>query len=99
MLTMDVPVEICHVAKPIIGASFLSHFELLVDIKHRRLLNRTTSLSSIGRIATGKADSVKTIVGNTLYYQLITEFPNIARPTTIPGKNELYPLYVMHAQW
>ena len=59
---------VADVAKPIIGADFLNHFGLLVDLKRRRLLNNTTSLSSRGRTAIEEVDSVKTIDEDSPYH-------------------------------
>lgn len=77
---------IADVTKPIIGADFLSHYGLLVDLRNRRLLDQTTSLASNGRIAASNTASVKTIAGNSPYDQLLAEFPSITRPTTDPPK-------------
>lgn len=76
-------------AKPIIGAEFLSHFVLLVDLRRRRLWDRTTSLSSTGRIGTGEAETVKTIARDSPYHQLLAEYPDLARPTAIPDQAKL----------
>src|ERR1700755_2291527 len=39
---------IADVSQPIIGADFLSHFGLIVDLRHKRLLDNCTSLSTQG---------------------------------------------------
>ncbi|XP_076764830.1 uncharacterized protein LOC143431872 [Xylocopa sonorina] len=73
---------IADVMKPIIGADFLSHYGLLVDLQKRRLLDQTTSLTAIGRVITDDTQSVKTITGDSPYHRLLAEFPNITRPST-----------------
>ena len=75
---------VADVAKPIIGADFLDHFGLLVDLKRRRLLDNTTSLSSRGRTAIEEVDSVKTIGEDSPYHQLLAEYPDLTRPTATP---------------
>ena len=62
---------VADVAKPIIGADFLDHFGLLVDLKRRRLLDNTTSLSSRGKTAIEEVDSVKTIDEDSPYHRLL----------------------------
>ena len=77
---------IADVAKPIIGADLLNHFGLLVDLRRRQLLDTTTSLISTGRIAAGEPDSVRTIVSDSSYHQLLAKHPDLTRPTAIPHK-------------
>ncbi|XP_043527359.1 uncharacterized protein LOC122537825 [Frieseomelitta varia] len=77
---------IVDVAKPIIGPDLLTHYGLLVDLRCRRLLDTTTSLFSTGKIATGEPDSVRTIVDDSPYHQLLANYPNLTRPTAIPRK-------------
>lgn len=74
---------LAEVANPIIGADLLSHYGLLVDLKNRKLVDQTTSLSSVGRVAVGSVQSVKTIIGHSPYERLLATFPGITRPTTI----------------
>ena len=75
---------IADVAKPIIGADFLDHFGLLVDLKRRRLLDNTTSLSSRGKTAIEEVDSVKTIDEDSPYHRLLADYPDLARSTATP---------------
>jgi hypothetical protein len=49
----------------LIGVDFLSHFGLLVDCKHNRLLDGVTSLSVQAQAASSLIPSVKTISGGT----------------------------------
>jgi hypothetical protein len=39
-----------NVQRPIIGADFLHHYDLLVDLKHKRLIDSTTSVSTSGTL-------------------------------------------------
>ncbi|XP_076299903.1 uncharacterized protein LOC143218556 [Lasioglossum baleicum] len=79
---------VADVSKPIIGADFLSHYGLLVDLKNHRLLDLLTSLSTTGRRAEGKIPSVKTILGNSPYQRLLARFPDIVRLTSNPPEFE-----------
>ena len=76
------------VAKPIIGADFLDHYGLLVDFKHRQLLDRPTSLKSTGRIAAEELNSIKAIASDSPYHQLLAEYPDLVRSTAIPRKSK-----------
>ena len=65
------------VQTPIIGMDFLSRYGLLVDPRNRRLLDITTQLSSMGYAATADEISIITINGESVYHQLLAEFPDI----------------------
>lgn len=75
---------IADVAKPIIGADFLAHFGLLVDMKNLRLLDLTTHLTSTGQVAECEAPSVKTITGSSPFHELLQRFPEVMRPDGAP---------------
>ncbi|XP_076384356.1 uncharacterized protein LOC117225084 [Megalopta genalis] len=77
---------IADVSKPIIGADFLAHYGLLVDLAGRRLLDRTTTLTSSGRIAASTTPTIKAIVGDSPYQQLLAEFPSLVRPAARPNR-------------
>nr|XP_033331198.1 uncharacterized protein LOC117223154 [Megalopta genalis] len=70
---------IADVSKPIIGADFLTHYGLLVDLKGRRLLDETTTLTTTGRIATTETQFDKAIMGSLPYQQLLAEFSILLR--------------------
>jgi hypothetical protein len=59
---------------------FLSYHGLLVDPRNNRLLDMTTQLSSMGYAATANEVSMKIIIDESVYYQFLTEFPDLARP-------------------
>ncbi|XP_017795936.1 PREDICTED: uncharacterized protein LOC108577308 [Habropoda laboriosa] len=75
---------IADVSKPIIGADFLAHYGLLVDLRNRKLRDPLTTLTATGRIATHEQGSVKTINGTSPYHAMLERFPDLTRPTTIP---------------
>jgi hypothetical protein len=83
---------VADVTQPIIGADFLSHFGLLVDLKKKRLLDGTTSLSAPTQTASSQIPSVKLISGNISIDTLLSESsghrnavsrlrPQVARPS------------------
>lgn len=73
---------VADVSKAIIGADFLSHYSLIVDCRNRRLIDNHTSLSTSAAPApsTDAISSVKTLVGETEYIELLRDFPEITRP-------------------
>lgn len=79
---------IADVSKAIIGADFLSHYGLIVDCRNRRLIDNHTSLSTTAAPASSSdaISSVKTIVGESKYIELLREFPDITRP---PGTHRV----------
>lgn len=71
---------VADVAKPIIGADFLSFYGLLVDVRNRRLVDSATTLTVGGKTATGKITSIKSITVLSKYHEILSKFPEITRP-------------------
>ena len=69
--------------QPIIGADFLIHYNLLVDLRSRCLRDMRTglaipaSLSSIRPLSLNRVDTVQ-----NEYTKLLGQFPELTRPTT-----------------
>lgn len=74
---------IADVTCPIIGADFLKHFNLLVDLKRQCLINPETSLLTHGTISHKNQPSVVTVSVNSDYDSLLSEFSDITNPTLI----------------
>jgi len=72
------------VSKPIIGADFLVHYGLLVDMRNQRLLGATTQLTSRGKVIECDIPSIKTISGSSRYHELLHRFPEMTRPDGAP---------------
>lgn len=72
------------VAKPIIEADFLSYFDLKVDLRNRRLKEQLTGLTVAGRCINHREPIVKTVTRDTIYYKLLSEFPDIVRTDERP---------------
>lgn len=77
---------VADISKPIIGADFLAHFGLLVDIGRRRLLDQVTQLTSTGEVTEYNGPSIKTIAGSTPYHDLLQQYPEITRPRGAPSE-------------
>ena len=71
---------IADVTKPIIGADFLSHYGLLVDLRGSQLIDCETKLTSRGQVFPSTICSVKVITGTSRYHQLLARYPDITRP-------------------
>ena len=74
---------IAEVSTPILGADFLQHFGVLIDLSNRRLIDPTTNVKSQGYVqATGSISP--SIAGNTWepdYEKIIGDFPDITMPS------------------
>lgn len=66
---------IAEVSKPIIGVDFLSHYNLLVDVRNQCLLYGLTQLTARGHVSKCSIPSIKVVVGKTEYDGLLREFP------------------------
>lgn len=66
---------IADVQTPIIGSDLLKQHDLLIDLKRNKLIDNTTSLSTIGKILTTKQISIKTLSNISIYHRLVQEFP------------------------
>ncbi|XP_058810340.1 uncharacterized protein LOC131675390 [Phymastichus coffea] len=71
---------IADVPKAIIGADFLSHYGLLVDLQGGQLIDRETKRTSRGEVHICEGPSIKIITGSTNYHRLLAKYPDITRP-------------------
>lgn len=77
---------VADVTKAIIGVDFLSHYNLIVDISNRRLVDNLTNLSASAsvNVTDGLIYSVKVLSVCGKYNNLLSEFQSIVRPSGIP---------------
>ncbi|XP_015114952.1 uncharacterized protein LOC107039706, partial [Diachasma alloeum] len=70
------------VSRPIIGADFLHHFNLLPDLRNECLIDSSTGRKSNGQFTRFRALSVKLleINGDSPYASILKEFPAIKKP-------------------
>lgn len=66
---------IAEVDCPIIGSDFLHHYNLMVDVRGKQLIDRSTLKMITGVLATNKTPSIKAI--QQPYEALLARFPNI----------------------
>lgn len=67
------------VNRPIIGADFLSHFGLLIDMKNNRLIDNTTKSGIYGKSCSGNMQSVRSVSENSTYSKLLHEFQDLTQ--------------------
>ncbi|GFT31704.1 retrovirus-related Pol polyprotein from transposon 297 [Nephila pilipes] len=63
------PFIIATVSQPIIGADFLCHYGLLVDIRHGRLVDSLTKLQTQGTVQQGNNSAIKVVNDNTKFHR------------------------------
>lgn len=86
---------IADVAKPIIGADFIAHFGLLIDLKHKRLIDSETGLTTKGKVMVSNLPSIKIISNDNLspFLELLKQYPEISRPN---GRNQTTKHHIKH---
>lgn len=68
------------VPKAIIGADFLAHYGLLVDLHGSQLIDRESQRTARGQLRANEGLSIKVITGTSRYHQLLAKYPDITRP-------------------
>ncbi|CAK1598304.1 unnamed protein product [Parnassius mnemosyne] len=76
---------VADVTKAIIGVDFLSFYNLIVDCRNKRLIDGVTSLSTIALPANLDIFSVKIVTGDSVYHDVLKEFPDMTRPAGVQG--------------
>ena len=73
---------VANVKHPILGADFLHHFSLLVDMRNHHLADGLTQLSVKGVICsiTSPSPAILPRQATSVYDKLLAEFPTITRP-------------------
>ena len=73
---------IANVHNPILGADFLNHYGLVVDMRHRRLLDTRTQLSVQGVISSSPSPSPTLLPKKPSndFTAIMAEFPTITQP-------------------
>ena len=73
---------IADVQSPILGADFLRHFGLLVDLRHSRLFDGISQLKVQGTVSTiaSPSPSLLPIQPQTDFHAILSEFPELLQP-------------------
>lgn len=77
------PFIIAAVKTPIIGADFIAHYGLLIDLKNQCLIDLVTNLTSKGVIRKTTLHSISTTNRSIGYAELLAQFPTITKPSDI----------------
>lgn len=72
---------VADVTSPILGADFLYHFSLTVDLRRRRLHDACTGLEASGRLSTMPYVSVRTVKSGSVFEELLKKFPGLTKPS------------------
>ena len=75
---------IADIQNPILGADFLRHFALLVDVKHNRLLDTTTQLHTQGTptLTVSPCPVLQLTTPASTFDAILKEFPAVTQPCT-----------------
>lgn len=71
---------VADVTHPIIGADFLKHHGLLVDLRNKRLLDELTKLYLPAQVTNSKQPTVCTVCIDHPFYDLLKDFPDVTKP-------------------
>ncbi|GFV82533.1 retrovirus-related Pol polyprotein from transposon 17.6 [Trichonephila clavipes] len=74
---------IADVSSPIIGADFLKHFNLLIDLKKNRLVDVETSLFTSCVFSNIVQPSILTVDANISFKNILSEYPDLSNPSLI----------------
>ncbi|GFX37951.1 retrovirus-related Pol polyprotein from transposon opus [Trichonephila clavipes] len=74
---------IADVSSPIIGADFLKHFNLLIDLKKKRLVDVGTSLFTSCVFSNIVQPSILTVNANICFKNILSEYPDLSNPSLI----------------
>lgn len=74
---------VAKVSKPIIGADFLEHHQLIVDLKNRRLIDSVTNLSSNSFVRATNIPTIRSIDVHKSYHDILADFPGTTRLTAM----------------
>lgn len=78
---------IAAVSRPIIGADFLRHHNLIVDLRERKLIDKRTNLFVTGSITPSTFGSIRTIDDSQPYHDLLEKYIEITRPNAMTSCN------------
>ncbi|GFT03092.1 transposon Tf2-9 polyprotein [Trichonephila clavipes] len=74
---------IADVSSPIIGADFLKHFNLLIHLKKKRLMDVETSLFTPCVFSNIVQPSILTVDANISFKNILLEYPDLSNPSLI----------------
>lgn len=76
------------VSHAIIGADFLAHFGLLIDMKNKNLIDVKTNMRSCGELTKADVHTITTVSWNHPFHELLKQYREITLPATMQAKTE-----------
>lgn len=73
--------HIATVPYPILGADFLSFYDVAVDLKNKKLIDSCTGLKTNGIVKSVSSVSINTVNKTSKFAHIFAEFPEITNPT------------------
>lgn len=82
---------VADVKTSILGADFLRHFKLLVDLDKKKLVDKTTELSINALQTSTDVESVHVVSSNQVYHDILKNYPEVFRPMSLknPAKHNV----------
>ena len=89
--TFDWTFYVADVSQPILGADFLDHYNLLVDIRNRRLYDSARLKFAKAEYAPCSSSQISTVKSDNPYASLLKSFPELTQPysAAIPVKHNV----------
>ena len=81
---------VADVKTSILGADFLRHFKLLVDLHKKKLIDNITELS-VDALETSGEETIHVISSDQVYYEILKQYPEVLRPMSLrePAKHDV----------
>lgn len=80
------PFILANVSKPIIGADFLKHYGLLIDLKQKCLKDPLTNCTSSGKKSKNDVPQITLISSNSVYKDILNKYNHVFCPYPKVGK-------------
>lgn len=71
---------VAEVKTSILGADFLRHYKLLVDLHRRKLVDKVTELSIDAMEADASCETIQIISNEQEYHNILKQYPDVLRP-------------------
>lgn len=79
------PFIVAKINKGILGADFIKHYNLLIDLHNGTLIDHTTKLIVRGNVeGITDGDIISTMDKNHCYYDLLKQYPELTKPNLLP---------------
>lgn len=73
---------VADVKTSILGADFLNHYKLLVDLYNRRIIDKVTDLAVDASVIRSRQPSIQVLNKDLTYYEILKQYPDLFRPVS-----------------